>query len=135
MNAWYCVSIDVYLRHYCDGFPLCMILPFIFCMIWITYGSNNLNNALCLVAHFFVLRSFSGKNSSVSLSYFCFRSGVISFFQLVVGVSFHPVEFVLFLCHNILCVCFNIAGESVEIVTVCFCAIFSGVGERMVIIG
>ena len=116
-------------------FSRCTSPPCISWMILMTLVSNKLNIVPCLVACFFFLRYFSDNIPSVRFFNFGFRLGVIGFFQLVAGVRFHSVEFVLCFCHRIICVCCNISGVSVGIVTVSFCTIFSGVGDSMIRMG
>ena len=97
----------------------CMILTYISWMIWMTSGGNKLVSVIfCCI--FSVPRSVSDKIPSLSFPTYGFLLGVLGFFQPITGVFFYPEKFVLFLCCNIICVCCDVSGGSVEIVTVFF---------------
>ena len=99
-----------------------------------TSGANVLKNAYFLVTHFFVLHWFPGNNSILCFSCFSFQNRMLGFFQLVAGVHFHPVNFVLFVHSNILFLYCSVDGVwvwcsvGVEIVIISFRKISSLMG-------
>ena len=78
----------------------------IYWMIWITYGGNILNNILVLVAHFFFVRSCTGKKLHIVFSNIGFQPVALCLFQLVAGVQ---LKFVWIFHCGILCVCYDMA--------------------------
>ena len=79
-------SADIESYHDRSEFPQQTTLSCILWMILMISGGNKLNNVPFLVACFFFSRSFSGKVPSLRFYNFGLLSGVIRFFQSVVGV-------------------------------------------------
>ena len=80
----------------------------------------------------FFLGSISCNIPSLCFSKYGFRPVTLGFFHPVAGLHFHTLNFVWFVCRKILCVCYNVSGEIVEIVAVYVHIMFSSVGGESV---